>query len=94
MDRWSGPGLLPQSGDGETVKQVGLAFGPSERFTADLADLDASTLNIVVGQSGQPGTPHYMDQWNAWYNGTTFTLAFNPESVAKVKEHELRLVPR
>jgi penicillin amidase len=94
MDSMSGPGLLPQSGDGETVKQVGLAFGPSERFTADLSDLDASTLNIVVGQSGNVGDAHYMDQWKAWYNGTTFTLAFKPESVASAKEHELNLVPR
>jgi len=94
MDSMSGPGLLPNSGDGDTVKQVGRAFGPSERFTADLADLDSSTLNIVVGQSGNVGAEHYMDQWNAWYNGTTFTLAFNPVSVAKVKQHELKLVPR
>lgn len=94
MDSMSGPGLLPQSGDADTVKQVGIAFGPSERFTADLSDLDASTLNIVVGQSGNLGTPHYMDQWSAWYNGTTYTLAFKPESVAKVKEHELKLIPQ
>ncbi len=94
LDSMSGPGLLPNSGDGDTVKQVGIAFGPSERFTADLADLDASTLNIVVGQSGNVGTEYYMDQWSAWYNGTTFTLAFKPDSVARVKEHELKLVAR
>jgi penicillin amidase len=93
MDAISSPGKLPQSGSGDTVKQVGIAFGPSERFTADLANLDASTLNIVVGQSGNLGSAHYMDQWNAWYNGTTYTLAFKPDSVEKVKEHELKLVP-
>jgi len=90
----SGPGLLPQSGDGNTVKQVGIAFGPSERFTADLADLDASTLNIVVGQSGNLGSPHYLDQWSAWYNGTTFTQLWSAASVAAAREHELRLQPR
>jgi penicillin amidase len=94
MDAMSGPGSFPQSGDGDTVKQVGLAFGPSERYTADLSDLDASTLNIVAGQSGNLGAAHYMDHWNAWYNGTTFTLAFKPDSVQNVKEHELKLVPR
>jgi penicillin G amidase len=94
MDAMSGPGLLPQSGDADTVKQVGIAFGPSERFTADLADLDSSTLNIVVGQSGNVGSPHYKDQWDAWYNGTTFQLAFKAETVANAKEHELRLIPR
>ncbi len=30
---------VAQSGDGTTVKQVGRSFGPSERFTADLANL-------------------------------------------------------
>jgi penicillin amidase len=94
MDSMSSPGLLPQSGDGDTVKQVGLQFGPSERYTANLADLDASTLNIVVGQSGNVGADQYMDQWSAWYNGTTFTLAFTPESVQKVRKNELKLVPR
>jgi penicillin G amidase len=94
MDAISGPGNLPQSGSADTVKQVGIAFGPSERFTADLSDLDSSTLNIVAGQSGNLGSPHYMDQWSAWYNGSTYTFAFKPESVDKVKEHELTLVPR
>lgn len=87
------PGTLPQSGDGDTVKQVAIAFGPSERFTADLSDLDHSTLNIVIGQSGNFGDPHYMDQWDAWYHGTTFTLLFSPDSVQKNVEHSLTLVP-
>ncbi len=89
----SGPGKLPQSGDGDTVKQVGTSFGPSERFTADLADLNQSTLNIVIGQSGNLGSPHYMDHWNAWYNGTTFQQYFSADDIAKNKEHQLSLVP-
>ncbi len=93
LDRISSQGRLPQSGNTNTIKAVGLSFGPSERFTADLSDLDQSTLNIIHGQSGNLGDPHYMDQWSAWYNGTTFNLPFKPESVAKAKEHELRLVP-
>ena len=48
----AGPGPQPLSGDEETVKQVGTHFGPSERFTADMSDLDHSTLDIVNGQSG------------------------------------------
>src|SRR5205807_7981424 len=74
--RWTGPGRVPQSGDSTTIKQVGTGFGPSERMTIDFADLDASTFNIVTGQSGQLFSPNYMDQWHAWYEGFTFPMAF------------------
>ena len=94
LNRWTGPGTRPQSGDGTTVKQVGLSFGPSQRLTVDFANLDASTLNIVTGQSGNFLSPHYMDYWQAWYNGTTFPLPFSPESVQKARAHELRLEPK
>jgi penicillin amidase len=93
LRRWTGTGSLPQSGNGYTVKQVGKTFGPSQRFTADLSNLDASTMNILTGQSGQIFSPHYMDQWSAWYGGTTFTLPFSPEAVAGAGRHQLVLEP-
>src|SRR5216684_2964704 len=70
----AGPGVQPQSGGGYTVKQVGRGFGPSERMTVDFSNLDASTFNIVIGESGQIFSPHYMDHWAAWYGNTTFTM--------------------
>jgi len=38
--RWAAPGVREQSGSGYTVKAVTRHHGPSERFTANLADLD------------------------------------------------------
>ena len=93
LNRWTGPGRQPQSGNGNTVKQVGLGFGPSERLTVDFANLDASTLNIVTGESGNFVSSYYMDQWQAWYQGTTFPLPFSPEAVRKARAHELKLEP-
>jgi penicillin amidase len=90
----AGPGVQPQSGGGLTVKQVGRGFGPSERMTVDFSNLDASTFNIVLGESGQPFSPHYLDHWDAWYNNKTFTLAFSDAGVQSTKAHELRLEPR
>ena len=90
---WSGPGVQEQSGSGYTVKAVTRHHGPSERFTANLADLDQSTLNLVTGQSGNFLSPHYMDQWKAWHEGTTFTLPFSPKDVDAAKTHQLRLEP-
>jgi penicillin amidase len=91
--RWAGPGLQEQSGSGYTVKAVTRHHGPSERFTANLADLDQSTLNIVTGQAGNFLSPYYMDQWKAWYEGTTFTLPFSPAAVQAAKAHSLVLEP-
>ena len=70
------PGPQPLSGDEETIKQVGTHFGPSERFTADMSDLDHSTLDIVNGQSGNIFDEHFNDQWDAYYHGRTFPLPF------------------
>jgi penicillin amidase len=90
---WAGPGRHPQSGGTYTVKQVGRTFGPSERMTVDFANLDASTFNIVIGESGQIFSPYYMDQWPAWYGNTTFTLAYSDKAVQSAKTHELTLEP-
>ena len=90
---WSGPGVQEQSGSGYTVKAVTRQHGPSERFTANLADLDRSTLNIVTGQGGNFLSPYYMDQWKAWYLGTTFTLPFSAKAVDAAKAHRLVLEP-
>jgi penicillin amidase len=90
---WSAPGIQEQSGSAYTVKAVTRHHGPSERFTANLADLDQSTLNIVTGQGGNFGSPYYMDQWPAWYGGTTFTLPFSSKAVEDAKSHKLLLEP-
>jgi penicillin G amidase len=93
LNHWTGPGTKEQSGSGFTVKAVTRHHGPSERFTANLADLDQSTLNIVTGQGGNFLSPYYMDQWKAWYEGTTFTLPFSQKAVEITKAHRLVLEP-
>jgi penicillin amidase len=90
---WSGTGEQPLSGDTTTVKQVGRAFGPSQRFTMDWSAPDDSTENIVLGQSGDPLSPWFNDQWSTWYGGTTFALPFSQSAVATQTAHTLTLVP-
>jgi len=89
----TGTGSQPQSGDATTVKQVGRTFGPSERFTADLSNLDNSTLNLVLGQSGNPDSPWFLDQFPAWYHGTTYQLPFSNPTVTLSATHTLTLTP-
>jgi penicillin amidase len=94
LKHWSGPGRVPQSGDRYTVKQTSNSAGPSERMTVDLANLDGSEFNVLTGQSGQLFSPHYMDQWQAWYKGFSFQMPFSDVAVVKAKSHELILAPR
>ena len=93
LERWTAPGIKEQSGSGYTVKAVTRHHGPSERFTANLADLDQSTLNTVTGQGGNFLSPYYMDQWKAWYEGSTFALPFTPQAVEASRVHRLVLQP-
>jgi len=94
LSRWTGPGERTQSGSGYTVKASGRTYGPSERFTADMSNLDTSTLNIVTGQSGNFLSPYYMDQWKAWYTGYTFVLPFSKSAVEDSATHRLMLEPK
>jgi penicillin amidase len=93
LQRWSGPGSQPQSGSGYTVKAVSRSHGPSERLTVDLSNLDQSTLNLVTGEAGNFLSPYYMDQWKAWYEGTTFNLPFTQKAVSAAQQHVLMLEP-
>jgi len=68
----SGPRVVP--GDGSTIKATGRTFGPSERFTADLANPAATMSNITTGESGNPVSPWYLDQLPHWLAGTTLPL--------------------
>ena len=94
IGRFTGPGLHALSGSGFTVKAVGRGFGPSERLTWNFANFDESTLNTVTGESGIFLSPYYMDQWSAWYGGSTFKFPFSPAAVEQHKKHEMTLEPR
>ena len=91
IGRFTGPRLHPLSGSTATVKQVGRGFGPSERATWNFANFDESTLNLVTGESGIFLSPYYMDQWTAWYGGSTFGFPFSSAAVERQRAHEMTL---
>jgi penicillin G amidase len=86
----TGTGRHPNGGDSTTVKAAGLHFGPSERFTADLSDPDNTHANIPTGESGNPASPWFLDQFQPWLQGTTFTLPLNHPTI----QHTLTLTPQ
>lgn len=93
LARIAGTGRQPMSGDVTTVKQISVTLGPSQRFTMDWSNVDGSTENIVLGESSDPYSPYFRDQWKDWYEGTTFALPFRPAAVAASTRHVLRLMP-
>jgi penicillin amidase len=94
IGRFTGPGRHPLTGDHYTVKAGDRNFGSSERLTWNFADFDHSALNLVTGESGVFLSPYYLDQWAAWYKGTTFLLPFSQEAIERHREHELTLLPK
>ncbi len=94
IGRFTGPGLRPISGSAFTVRAASGELGPSERLTWNFANFDESTLNLVTGESGIFLSPHYMDQWGAWYGGSTFAFPFSQAAVEQHRAHEVTLMPR
>ena len=94
IGRFTAPGLHPISGSNFTVKAVGRGHGPSERLTWNFANFDESTLNLVTGESGIFLSPYYMDQWPAWYGGSTFVFPFSQAAVEQHRRHEMTLEPK
>jgi len=82
-------GPIWMSGSPTTVKQTTRRLGPSMRMNADLADWDRSQLNLPIGESGHVLSRHYKDQWEAYYNGTSFPMPFQKVDAKSV----LQLVP-
>lgn len=69
-------GPVWMSGSTTSVKQTTRRLGPSMRMNADLGDWDRSLMNLPIGQSGHVLSPHYKDQWDAYYNATSFPMQF------------------
>ena len=77
-------GPVWMSGSPTSVKQTTLRLGPSMRMNADLGDWDRSLMNLPIGESGHVLSRHYKDQWDAYYNATSFPMEFRkvePKSV-------------
>jgi penicillin amidase len=88
LGRATGTGLHPNGGDSTTIDATGLHFGPSERFTADLATPGAALASLPTGESGNPASPWYLDQFLPWLKGATFPL--DRPTIA----HTLVLIPQ
>lgn len=77
---WTGKyfnlGPAPQSGSATSVKQTTRRLGPSMRMAVDLAPAGEAWLTLLAGQSGQPFSGHYDDQFEAWRYGRSLPMQF------------------
>jgi penicillin amidase len=81
----------PQSGTNYSVRAATPRHGPAMRFVANTADWDQSILLIPAGQSGQPGSSHYADQFEYWYEGRPIYAPFSDAAELKDRKHILTL---
>lgn len=93
LGRFLDTGPFPQSGTSTTVKQTTSTVGASMRMVIDFSNFDNSVLNITLGQSGQVFSPHFRDQFDAWYSGQSFPMLFSDAAVEKGAIHKLVLEP-
>jgi penicillin G amidase len=84
--RYFDVGPIEMSGSPTSVKQTTHQLGPSERMNADLGDWERSLMNLPIGESGHVLSRHYKDQWDAYYNATSFPMQFGKVDVKSVLE--------
>jgi penicillin amidase len=83
----------PQSGTLYSVRAATKTHGPAMRFVANPGNWDESILLIPAGQSGQPGSSHYTDQFSYWYEGKPIFAPFSDTAGASARKHTLTLKP-
>ncbi len=95
-------GPYPIGGDGSTIWASGSSdhdlnsphvVGPPFRFIADLGDLNNSLGLLAPGQSGNPASPHYDDQVDAWFTGAYHPLLCERRAVEQAARATLWLEP-
>lgn len=106
LDRWldltrgpmpigSGPGALNVTYHRwhAGTERLSAAAGASMRYVMDWADPDGFTLNLALGQSGHPLSPHFDDFLVDWRTGTPWTVPWSDEAVDEATVATLRMEP-
>lgn len=85
-----GTGSQAIPGTVNTVRVGRKDHGASMRFVDDPMDPDHASMILVTGESGNPASGWYLDQFPLWLNGKTLTLPFTSHEQAP---HTLTLTP-
>ncbi len=106
-DHWLGRafnvGPVPAGGDSNTVLQCAAKPGdplaythniPNLRAVFDVGNWSNSRFVLAGGQSGNPCTEHYADQFELWQAGESIPIAWTPDEAIRTAVASLRLSPR
>ncbi len=101
LDRVFNLGPLAGFGDADTPAQAavgrevlgGPVFTPALRMVIDVGAWDRCRWALPGGQSGNPCSPHYDDQLDAWQSADGVPIAWAEDDVSAATRHTLRLAP-
>jgi len=102
LDRIYDLGPIPCGGDANTLNQAAPlpldptgnpAFITSLRMVVEIGDWDNARFVLPGGQSGNPFSSHYADQFPLWQRGDAATIAWTDAAVRRVTRQSLELVP-
>lgn len=102
FDRIFNLGPVPCGGDANTLAQATAdpleptanpMFIASLRMAIDVGDWDASSFVLPGGQSGNPLSPHYADQFPLWQRGEGIGIAWSDAALARITRETLELTP-
>jgi penicillin amidase len=78
---WDAP-AFPGSGGSYSPAVQGLVLGQSFRAVWDVGNWDAGGMDLPLGESGEPASPHYADEVPAWLRHQLTPLPFSDKAVA------------
>ena len=102
LDRIFNIGPIPWGGDFSTVSQAGAppldplgnpSAVASLRMAVDVGKWDESRFSLPGGQSGNPMSPHYDDQIDAWRLGLGIPMPWTEDAVAAATRETVYLIP-
>ena len=64
------------------------------RHIASPGNWDATRHVIPMGQSGDPRSPNYKDQFDAWRTGAPMIFPFSKQAVEAAAKETVLLVPK
>jgi penicillin amidase len=89
---WDSPSF-PGSGGSYAPAVQAIALGQSFRAVWDVGNWDAGGIDLPFGESGEPGSPHYIDSAAAWVRHDLTPLPYTDAAVNHAAVTTLTLTP-
>jgi penicillin amidase len=84
---------FPGNGDAYTLHVQYPGYSQSFRAVWDVGNWDSGGITLPQGESGEPGSGHYVDQADAWVAGRLWPLPFTQSAVERTAVTRETLAP-